>query len=287
VPPPGQTEQLPRIGRRWARYTYLRAGDARGETAMCDHVHLGCLLITVALAAILGCAQRESQAMTGGPGATNVRHEQDGRPKLTMWLAWDGDPKDLNVVLSLKNVGTVPVRIDRELVFFVEVEVCTPEEKLVKLETVRELPRPTDEEIEERIVELQPGDVLHRKVGLRSGFKRFVVDWWGTWLARDVVAGSGPSGSCVSREVISRVSDGASVGRVYARYARPGWDAPRGTMRGPQVPGGRLEYEPAPPLTMNYGLPLDLYGGRVGAKEYLRPPATEMGAAGPAEPGSR
>ncbi len=216
----------------------------------------------------------------------NVRHEQDGRPKLTMWLGWDGDPKDLNVVLNLQNVGTVPVRIDRELVFFVEVEVRTPEDKLVKLENVRELPRPTDEEIKERIVQLQPGDVLQRKVGLRSGFKRFVVDWWASSTARAVAAGE-VFCSCVSREVISRVPDGASVGLVYASYARPGWDAPRGAMFGPQYPGGRLEYQPGPPLTMNYGLPLDLYEGVVGAKEYLRLPATDMGATGLTEPGGQ
>jgi hypothetical protein len=76
--------------------------------------------------------------------------------------------------ITLRNVGQVPLIVDRELVFGLAVEAFGPgDEGPINLDVVRVLPRPTPAELARRFVRLEPGEEVRRNVDLTDGFAAF------------------------------------------------------------------------------------------------------------------
>ena len=183
--------------------------------------------------------------MTGQQHGTRVA-------RLELSLAWEGDPNDLIVMLTARSGGNVPIPVDRELVFFLEVSCWTPEGSLIDFDAVKRLPRPGEDEVRGRIVELRPGEELRRRIDLKHGFKSFEWDW----------NHSDPM-SVRSAEVIRCVPEGVAVGSADVFYARPGWELPTYLLE------NDVEFRVAPDLAMNYGLPSDLYAGPIASSRKL------------------
>ena len=210
------------------------------------------VLVTLWVGAVFGCAQGESRAIRRRDALRANRH------LCRMALRWDGDPKDLRVIVRLENTETVPISVDRELVFFVVLYVFTPKNMPVEFEMVRRVPKPSPAEVTERVVELAPGEALERRVDLQAGFKCFEWSW--------------PDGnpmSVVSAEVMRRVPEGADVSFVTVDYAPPESELLPVISPGP----GPVRYYRSEPInTMNYGLPPELFRGEVLGSKLLNIP---------------
>jgi hypothetical protein len=156
-------------------------------------------------------------------------------------------------------------------VFDVTIDVRAVDGKPVGLQRVRQLPPPSEEDMERRIATLQPGHSLERRIPLRTGFKVFV---W-QWKYPDPV-------SVESEEVVCCVPPAVPIGEVVASYAKPGWDSPTFMAH----PGGvSLEWRTQPDYTMNYGLPRDLYApDDFPESSSLRVPSLDVDAGSPESP---
>jgi hypothetical protein len=118
--------------------------------------------------------ERDSKSAEPSIGAS-VDREPDKRNthdvKLTVVAREDGGV--VVVTLNLTNEGREPIRVDKDLVFLVDVRVENKESRVIDAEYKDEVKRSSDADIRGRFVRLSPGESVSRTIGLRDKFTEF------------------------------------------------------------------------------------------------------------------
>lgn len=124
-------------------------------------------------------------------------------------------PSELVLTLQFRNVGKVPLKVDRDLVFLVHMDAVGPRSEKIKLENAGGGPRADRTEMEERIVSLEPGESISRQIDLLHGFREF-------YAVQLLVPRPEGHDRCVTQagESLCRVPDGTWPARVFVRYGR-------------------------------------------------------------------
>ncbi len=166
----------------------------------------------------------------------NLRQEEHITPKAELVLSLLPDsPPELGVMLEFRNVGQVPIKVDRDLVLLVDVGASGPNGEKVVWEDLGEAPRPRARSVVRRIVTLRPGRSVRRKIDLRHGFRQFraAESSWVDESGHLREAGE----PC---ELRRRLPDSVNPGYVWLTYGDPGAVTVDGLASYAGVPYGSL-----------------------------------------------
>ena len=159
-----------------------------------------CLIIFIMLVSSVDC--------TLVVGQTSVhKKSMDGRLELRL----TGTTNNPVLTVALRNVGNVPIKVDGELVFLLDIQIMAADGTSILLEEER-IPQPSDhpeEEFKKRLVSVLPGQMISRLIDLRQGFKIFTVGLGGVSPSHNIVT---------AYEVIGRLPIGKIPKKVIVRY---------------------------------------------------------------------
>jgi len=187
------------------------------------HLSLSCLCALVCCLAGLSSA-------VAGENPTKSRLRPEKLPKtinVRLELALEQwDQTDWKLALTLRNVGDVPIVIDRDLVLGFTVEVADRDGTRIEAKTI---PSPestsTYEERRKRVISLPSGQAISRPISLKKGW-RVLRGGQGVDSEQRTIAVTG-------YEELVRLPQDAKPRSITARYgASPGqfWDAFLGFM---------------------------------------------------------
>jgi hypothetical protein len=116
------------------------------------------------------------------------------------------------LTVQLRNTGPRPIQVDRQLVFLLSVTAYDADGQLIEPTSVRGLANPDVDEFPVRMVWLQSGKSLQRKIDLHKGYKVFSGAMGLGMDGRDMYQAG---------ESIKALPPAASPGTIIVDYAEP------------------------------------------------------------------
>ena len=96
-------------------------------------------------------------------------------PKASLKAFLSGDSENPVLGIRLRNIGDVPIMVDKELVFLPKIVLVDNERHAIPFKEIRAIEKPAASILKSRLATLKPGEEIERQVHLRKGFKQFVT----------------------------------------------------------------------------------------------------------------